>query len=293
MGFPLYIVDVFAERKLAGNQLAVIAGAGKLTTRQMQAIARETNFSETTFITSLRPKRGGYDTRIFTPRVEIPFAGHPTLGTAWVLARLLAPGRPDRVALNVKVGQIPVAFERKGRQEILWMKQIEPQFGPKVDPAAIARAIGLRPEEMDARFPAQEVSTGIPFIIAPVNKQASVRRAELDMTAFRSLVKGRRAQAVFFFCKGAEERGHDLHARMFAPLHGVAEDPATGSANGCLSAWLARHRYLGSSAVEAAAEQGYEMGRPSVLYLKSKDSGKSIDVRVGGKVFLAATGELA
>src|SRR5438045_2588644 len=166
------IVDVFAETRYAGNRLAVFRGP--VPQEIMQALALEMNFAETTFITNETPRDGGYDVRIFTPNEEVPFAGHPTLGTAHILRTEVAAGLPADVALNLKVGQIPVRYE-----SLYWMTQNPPEFRAKLDPAVMVGVLGLEPGEIDSRFPVEEVSTGLPFIVVPLPSLAVLQRAGL------------------------------------------------------------------------------------------------------------------
>lgn len=164
-----YILDVFAEQKYAGNQLAVFRDADKLSDAEMQQIAKEMHFSETTFILSEGKRNCGYDVRIFTPEHKIPFAGHPTLGTAYVIQQEIIKEPVETVILNLKVGQIPVTLKYSGEQiDIMWMKQINPIFGKVFDPLSLSRVLHIDEREIDDRFPIQEVSTGTPFIMVPL-----------------------------------------------------------------------------------------------------------------------------
>ena len=286
-----YILDVFAEEKYAGNQLAVFRGAP--SDEMMQRLAQEMHFSETTFITSETPVEGGYPVRIFTPAAELPFAGHPTLGTAFVVRREIIGENVPQLILNEKVGQIPVTF---GDDGVLWMEQKEPQFGHIYHCEEVAESLGLSPDDIDDRFPTQEVSTGTSFIIAPLKNLDAVKRAEVNIARFKQMVvAGENAQAsrkLFVFCPEAESPENQIHSRCFVHLYGIPEDPATGSANGNLAAWLAKYRFFGDSKVNVRVEQGYEMGRPSLLLLDSEDKGDTISVRVGGRVQMVAKGEL-
>ncbi len=176
-----YTVDVFAEEKYAGNQLAVITDACNLTSVQMQRIANEMHFSETTFVLSSQPRRGGYDVRIFTPTTEVPFAGHPTLGTAYIIKQFIASEKTDKVLLNLKVGQIPVDFKKnQNGKEVLWMTQSPPTFGKTFTGERFARILGVETSEIESKCPIQEVSTGLPFIIVPLKTLGSVKRAHVN-----------------------------------------------------------------------------------------------------------------
>jgi len=292
-GKAFHIVDVFAERRYAGNPLAVVLDAGDVAAESMQAFAREMNFSETTFVTSIEMRDRGYDVRIFTPREEVPFAGHPTLGTAFVIRRELAGEACHSVVLNLAVGSIPVTFESDaGGGELLWMRQVAPEFGESVDVDSMAAVLGLETSDFDGRHPIQEVSTGLPVLIAPLRGLDAVKRCRVDRSRYDALVRDRRAKCVMVFCAETYDAENDLNARVFADYFGVPEDPATGSANGCLAGYLARFRYLGGASVAARVEQGCEIGRPSLLYLRATERGAEIDVQVGGRVRPCAHGVL-
>lgn len=290
---PFYLVDVFAEQKYAGNQLAVVNGGAALSTEQMQEIANEMHFSETAFILSRRQRNGGFAVRIFTPSAEVPFAGHPTLGTAYVIRRFLIKKPVSRVLLNLKVGQIPVSFEKTGaRQETVWMEQVPPAFGKTFSVTQLVQVLRLGMDDFDSRFPIQEVSTGLPFIIVPLKTLAAVKRARVNMDSLLELAKEAKA-GILVFCPETYEKDNDLNVRVFVDLFGIAEDPATGSGNGCLAGYLSRYRYFGTDEVNARVEQGYEVRRRSLLLLKAEDKGGSIRVNVGGRVILVAAGKLA
>ncbi len=288
-----YLVDVFAEKPLAGNQLAVFLDGGSLSGRTMQAIAREMHFSETTFVLSDQPRDTGYDVRIFTPEEEVPFAGHPTLGTAFVIQQAIIRKRIPKIILNLKVGPIPVDFlYRQGRPDILWMEQNPPKFGKTFEPAAIARALGLSRTDLDPRFPVREVSTGLPFVIAPLKTLNAIKKIEVNRTGFLKVLKGAEARCILVFCPQTYSKQNDLNVRMFAPLYGIPEDPATGSANGCLAGYLVKHHYFAKPGIDIRVEQGYEIERPSILYLRARQEAGHIRVRVGGKVFMVSRGTL-
>jgi len=289
-----YIVDVFAPEKYAGNQLAVFRDAGGLTGAEMQRLAKEMNYSESTFILSEAAIDGGYDVRIFTPDAEIPFAGHPTLGTAYIIQRKIMGSPAEEVTLNLKVGRIPVTFTYdKGAAKVLWMRQQPAKAGKVVDPGVMAAVLGLGEDEIAPGFPVQEFSTGLPFLIVPLKTLASLRCAKVDGDRLIHLVDGLDTKAILAFCPEPYVKEHDIAARVFAGFYGVPEDPATGSANGCLAGYLVYHNYFGETAIEVKVDQGYEIGRPSLLLLKAGRSGKEIQVNVGGAVVMVAEGRLA
>lgn len=283
-----YIADVFAESKYAGNQLAVVRNASDLTLDEMQSIAREMHFSETTFILSDKPRDGGYDVRIFTPVAQVPFAGHPTLGSAYILRQEIVSNSVSSITLNLEVGQIPVEFEG----DVAWMKQIVPTFGQTCSPSQLASVLSLDESDFDARFPIQEVSTGLPFLLIPLKNLDAARRARVNLDKLTSLVADLDAKMLFLFNPETYHAENQLNVRMFGDLFGVPEDPATGSGNGCLAGYLVKHRYFGSPQINVRVEQGYEINRPSLLLLRASEHDEAIDVNVGGKVCLVARGEL-
>ncbi len=287
-----YMVDVFAERKYGGNQLAVFRNTGNSIDSQMQSIAKEMGFSETTFIQSDTPSQdGGYAVRIFTPKLELPFAGHPTLGTAYVINHEIAKNPATRLVLNLKAGRIPVTFDdSEGVGEILWMKQLQPTFGQTFKAPGVSEILNLAVTQVDDRFPIQEVSTGVPTIIVPLRTLAGVREATVNRGKYFEFIKGVEAKTLLVFCAETYEEGNDLNVRFFADYFGISEDPATGSANGCLAAYLVKHHYFGKSAINIRVEQGYEVGRQSLLYLRAEECERKICVHVGGKVILVAKG---
>jgi trans-2,3-dihydro-3-hydroxyanthranilate isomerase len=284
-----YILDVFTGQKYAGNQLAVFRNASGIQAGEMQQIAREINFSETTFILSEEPNNGGYDVRIFTPREEVPFAGHPTLGTAFLIRSELLGGQAEKVTLNLKVGQIPVTFVGDGSGE---MKQKDPVFGARHDRRILAEVLGLDIAEVDAHLPIQEVSTGLPFFIVPLNSFQALKKAKVDLEKYYHLIAHTQAKGILVFTREPREPGEDLAVRVFVDYFGVPEDPATGSANGCLAGYLAEYKVLGEGDVDAIVRQGHEIGRPSRIHLRAQKHTCGIEVFVGGQAVIVAHGEL-
>jgi trans-2,3-dihydro-3-hydroxyanthranilate isomerase len=288
-----YILDVFAEKRYAGNQLAVVRDGQRYGDDEMQKIAREFNFSETTFILSENETDGAYEVRIFTPERELPFAGHPTLGTAWVIQREILGHEVDRVTLNLKAGLIPVDFTyQDGEAAELTMRQLQPEFGKQIDIARIAPVLQINESDLDPRFPVLEVSTGVFDLIVPLRTLDAQKRVKIDTAAYYNLIEGLSAKAILTFCPETYDPNCRLNVRFYAHYFGVPEDPATGSANGCLAAYLVKQRYFGEDSVDLRAEQGIEIGRPSVLHLMADKTGDGIEVRVGGRVIMVAKGEL-
>ncbi|MDY7013805.1 MAG: PhzF family phenazine biosynthesis protein [Cyanobacteriota bacterium] len=289
VNLPFYLVDVFADSKYAGNQLAVVADAGNLSALEMQAIAKEMNFSETSFILDRQPRNGGYEVRIFSPQKELPFAGHPTLGTAYILQKEILKSAEASILLNLKAGQIPVNFQES---DLFWMRQNPPIFGQHFDVAPLADVLNIEVEQIDARFPIQAVSTGIPFTIVPLKTHEALKRARVNRERYFEWAQSVQAREILIFCPETYSCDNDLSVRVFAEYLGIPEDPATGSANGCLAGYLVEYDYFQGGTVEARVEQGYEIGRPSLLFLKAQRKNGEIEVWVGGRVLMVAKGEL-
>lgn len=289
-GLEFYILDVFAEQRYAGNQLAVFRRAAPLSSDEMQRITREMHFSETTFILSDEPRDGGFDVRIFTPAEEVPFAGHPTLGTAYIIHSMILGGKGESLTLNLKVGPILTTFAADG---YCWMRQVEPTFGPQHPPTVLAPVLGLDVADIDERHPIQEVSTGLPFFIVPLKSIAALKKAAIVRHEYLALIGRTESKGILVFCPETHRQGNDLSVRVFVDYYGVPEDPATGSGNGCLAGYLVRHTYFGKPAIDLRVEQGYEIGRPSLLRLRAAKKEAHIEVSVGGRSILIARGELA
>lgn len=286
-----FITDVFGEKKYSGNQLATFVDCANLSDEEMQKIAREINFSETTFITSNDPIDGGYDVRIFTPGSEIDFAGHPTLGTAYIIQKHIVKQPAQQIVLNLKVGQIPVMFssgeEDKGT---IWMKQVTPTFGENIDIKFITAVLGLSEDDIDKRWPIEQVSTGLPFIIVPLRDLVALKRASVKKQHYYELIESSWAKALLVFSPEAYSAEQSLSVRVFVDYYGIPEDPATGSGNGCLAGYLIKNRYFDSTSIDIKTGQGYEIDRPSMIYLRANKQNEAINITVGGKVIPIAEG---
>jgi trans-2,3-dihydro-3-hydroxyanthranilate isomerase len=288
-------VDVFAENPLEGNALAIFTDARGLSDAEMQAIARETNLCETTFILprteAIERERGVY-VRIFTVREELRFAGHPTLGTAsWLYLNHPVFRGSASITLDLRVGPIPVDFptQQEGLGVFGAMRQNDPTFGEIHDPAEIAATLGLALDDLDPALPIQTVSTGMAFCIVPLRSLEVAAHLAIPQPAAQAYLAHRDAK--FFHCITRAARGSvaDWHARM--QFYG-GEDPATGSASGCTIAYLVRHS-LAASGQPILIEQGVEMLRPSRIHVQATTDGDRIwDVRVGGRTIPIASGRL-
>ncbi len=282
-------LDVFAARPLAGNPLAVFPDARGLADAELQALAREMNLSETTFILPREAeveRAQGTRVRIFTVEEELPFAGHPTLGTAFYLRGLSGA---DEVWLDLKVGKIAVRFTVGHGGAFGEMRQRDPEFGQTHRAADIAPIAGLQVDDLDSTLPIQTVSTGIAFAIVPVRTLAAMRSLRVDLAHADEY--GARSDAKFFYfvCRETVNRTARLHARM---LFYNGEDPATGSAAGCAAAWMVAHG-VAESGARVLIEQGIECRRPSEIWVTAERSdSRVVNVRVGGNAVEVARGEV-
>lgn len=288
-GLRFEILDVFAESPYSGNPLAVVHGAAALDTATMQAIAREMNLSETAFVLGDAARDGAHDVRIFTPAAELPYAGHPTLGSAFAIRGSQLGDERDEVVLRLGIGLVRVAFARDG---LVWLAAPRAEFSAAPEPAAVAAALGIARADLDARLPLERVTTGSAQLFAPVRDLDALRACRIDPAAYRRLRDAGAPASLYAFTRGARDPRNGFSARLFAPDKGVPEDPATGSAAGWLGAYLVRHAVLGAGDVETRIEQGHEIGRPSLLHVRARRTGEALEVSVGGRVIRIARGEL-
>lgn len=282
--------DVFASKPFEGNSLAVFSDARGLSDAEMQAIAREMNLSETTFILPREKtveREQGVRVRIFTVQEELPFAGHPTLGTAFALRG--SSGR-EEVTLELNVGKVPVRFEdRDGHRAFGEMVQVDPKFGVQHDREAMARATGLGMEDFDAMLPIETVSTGLPFTVVPLKSLAVIHNLHVDMNRLCDYADRTGGKFFYFVSRETVDPAARLHARM---LFYNGEDPATGSAAGCAAAWMVAHQVIQPDE-RVLIEQGMEMERPSRIFVRaSLHNNRVVNVRVGGHAIEVMRGEV-
>jgi trans-2,3-dihydro-3-hydroxyanthranilate isomerase len=283
-------IDVFTDRGLAGNALAVCLDGRGLTSEQMQDIARETNLSETTFVLpgdAEAERNNAIRVRIFTAQEELPFAGHPTLGTAFVL-RNSSPTPEVRLQLNV--GTVPVRFEGSpGRPLFGEMTQLDPKFVAQHDRQAVADVIGLPVDDLDPTLPVETVSTGVPFTITPIRRLSVLQTLRIDPARCSQYLAQSGGRFFYFVCRETSDPGTRLRARM---LFYGGEDPATGSAAGCATAWMVAHG-VAKPDEHVLIEQGVEIKRPSRIYVRaSKSDNRVVNVRVGGNAVEIMRGEM-
>lgn len=291
-------VDVFTDRVFGGNPLAVVLDGGGLADGEMQAIAMEMNLSETTFI--LPPTRPdcAARVRIFTPRRELQFAGHPTVGTAWVMAvHGLVAGSPSAFKLEEGIGPVPVTLEGDPKQpSFIWMRHGPPEFGPEMaNRAEIAVALGLTEADLIPGAPIQTGSTGSRFMFVPLRDRATVDRALLDVPKIIKALGDQPLVGIFVFAPDPDPTAGRVHSRMFAPhTSGIPEDPATGSATGPLGAYLVKQKLVKASGpVSIVSDQGVKMGRHSRLHIRGVERGGALtEIEVGGGVVPVIDGRL-
>ena len=277
------LFDVFAEQPFAGNQLAVVPQ--QLDDRTMQTIANELNVAETVFLRSTGDSKRPAELRIFTPKHEVPFAGHPTVGTTFAIAEVLkwVPKECTVFALGERVGDVAVRIERDNGKVLAWLRTPPVTFEETLDRAQSAAALGLSPDDLHGTLPPQVVSAGNPFVFVALRDRDAVDRAWFPLAHFAESVE-RRITGVFVFA--LSERG--TYARMFAPMSGIAEDPATGSATGPLYAYLRKYDALDPKRRSFVSEQGVKLGRRSVLHVRIDAAAEQVDV--GGHTILVGEG---
>jgi trans-2,3-dihydro-3-hydroxyanthranilate isomerase len=295
MRYRFFTCDVFTDTRFGGNQLAVLPEAAGLSDEQMQRIAREFNYSETTFVL---PAEAGHTrrVRIFTPPREVPFAGHPNIGTAFVLAGMGAFGpldAPLTVTFEEQAGLVPIAIHKR-REERIWCELTAPQrlsLGKAISAGSVAAAVSLAEDDILTTAHAPLVaSVGLPFILAELRDREALGRARPDLSRLEGLAaEGIDQPDILLYVRTSD--GFDIRARMFAPMDGVPEDPATGSANCALVGLLSHLDEAPSGDFSWRTAQGVEMGRPSVLEARTqKRNGAVADVRVGGECVLVSEG---
>ena len=297
--FSYWLLDVFTEKPFGGNPLAVFPDAGEIPPSRLQAIARELNLSETVYVYPPADPAHHAKLRIFTPAAELPMAGHPTVGTAHLLAHLNPTwliGTRSVLHLEELVGTIAVEINRTGSGPgRVTMDQPLPSFGGIVeDREGIAAMLGLRGADLLPNAPVQVVSCGVPYTLVPLRDRAAVQSARLFHQHWQGLLAASEAPAVFIFALDPQTATGSAHCRMFAPHLGVAEDPATGSACGPLGCYLVAQRLLGTGkSGRYVLEQGFAMHRPSIIHVSILQNSQGISrVRVGGHSVIMGQGTL-
>jgi trans-2,3-dihydro-3-hydroxyanthranilate isomerase len=282
--------DVFTSNPLEGNSLAVISDARGLNDAEMQAIAKEMNLSETTFVlprAAETERERGVRVRIFTVQEELPFAGHPTLGTAFALR---GESEASEIRLELNVGKVPVRFEEAaGKPTFGEMTQVDPTFGVRHERDAFARAVGLRAEDFSDSLPIETVSTGLPYVVAPLKSLETIQKLRADLRGAAQYLEKTGSKFIYFVARETVDPEAGLHARM---LFYNGEDPATGSAAGCAAAWMVAHG-VAETDRRVLIEQGIEMLRPSRIFVRAaRSDNRIVNVRVGGNAVEVMRGEI-
>ncbi len=282
-------IDVFTDIPYSGNQLAVFPDANGLSTEQMQKLAKEINYSETTFIFDGGNPEADFEIRIFTIKFELPFAGHPVLGTAYSIMNIfdIWPEKKDILKLKTKAGIIPL----EKRRGIIWMTQKEPQFfGQYTDKKEIADLVNLSPEDIPDDLPIEDVSTGINMLIIPIKNLSAIQRATGHVNNLNKFFKNKNSLAPYLFTLETMNDRAKVHTRFFAPHLGIIEDAATGAAAGPLTAYLLKYDLFGNC-FEIQNEQGIEIGRPSKILMKGEIKDNKYTIKIGGTCVYVGRGE--
>lgn len=284
MSLPFYIVDVFTDKKYAGNQLAVFLDAGNLSSEEMQKIAREINFAESTFVTKLDKENNKAEIKIFTPSQEMQFAGHPIIGTSWALINKIFENSPENIKLNVPIG--PIAIHQSN--DLIWLKAAQPKFWDIFSKEDFTLFSNLKNSDFENQFPIQEVTTGSAFVMVGLSSKRALENLVLDKDKTDKWLKNNCKTAhqglYFYYLEGSK-----LFSRMLCIEHNqLVEDAATGSASTCLQAYLLKNH---KPELELINYQGDYIDRPSQIHFKGKLTENEFDIKIGGKAQFIAKGE--
>ncbi len=289
----IYFIDVFTNQALAGNPLAVVISGRELPKSEMQKIAAEINYSETTFLTPVKQNNNGYSVKIYTPSKEIEFAGHPILGTAYIIRKILENNEIDAVNLNLPVGQVAVSFEPMEHDvEVAWFKAPKISFGDILKTEQVAPAIGLTEEDIDIRLPIQVIAAGTAAIMVPINTLEALFRSGLNLEKCKALIQNGYPPLFYLFCNQTHDEKNDFCVRFFFEAHGPREDPATGNGAAFFGAYLLRHQFEHNPKLSIRIEQGYALRRPSLIMLRAQKVNSEYEIHVGGSVVSVLDGEL-
>jgi trans-2,3-dihydro-3-hydroxyanthranilate isomerase len=284
MSLPFYIIDVFAEQKYAGNQLAVFLDAGHLSAAQMQQIAREINFAESTFVTQLDLENNTAEIKIFTPAHEMKFAGHPIIGTSWVLMHKVFKNEPQNIKLQVPIGEISI----HKTDDLIWLKAAQPEFLNVFSKEDFFDFSSLKSDDFDTQYPIEEVTTGSAFVLVPLANKKALENLVLDKDKTDQWLKSHcktAHRALYFYCLEDSK----VYSRMLCVEHNqLVEDAATGSASSCLQAYLLKYH---TPEIELINYQGDSIQRPSQIYFKGKVEDNTFSIQIGGKAQFIAKGD--
>ncbi|WP_268849300.1 PhzF family phenazine biosynthesis protein [Flavobacterium aestivum] len=284
MKLPFYIVDVFAEKKYTGNQLAVFLDAEALSTEEMQKIAREINFAESTFITKIQPEKNSAAIRIFTVEYEMKFAGHPIIGTSWVLMNKIVESQPRNFNLSVPIGEIPI----QQTEDLVWLQAAQPEFLDVFSKEEFLSFNNLSNDDFDDKLPIQEVTTGSAFVIVPLKNIKALKDLNLELIKTKEWLLANcktNHRALYFYCF---DNGKLISRMLYIENNQIMEDAATGSASTCLQAFLLKYH---SPEIKTINHQGDFINRSSQIYFDGKLSENHFDIKIGGKTQFIAKGE--
>ncbi len=295
-----YIVDVFANQKYGGNQLAVFVDLkNELSDAVMQQMATEINFAETTFIKADKGNQR-YDVRIFTPEHEVPFAGHPSLGTSYILSKHLSAKNHSNLVLELKHSDIDILIEQPDNLEesTFYMTQAQPEFRETFNHSEIVEELGIPLSNLDLEMPIQEITTGLPYILIPLSNLSTMEALNFDYATLQKFLFARKkyrtnsvtghSTSFFFFTKETYEKANHFNTRMMLLENGKrSEDAATGSANGCFLAYLLKYVH---PEIKATVEQGFQINRKSYIYLNGSFKDEKYKIQVGGRVKAVSEG---
>lgn len=289
----IYIVDVFTDQPLSGNPLAVVVCEPEISESEMQKIAAEMNFSETTFVSPQLQDNGGYNIRIYTPSREIEFAGHPLLGTAHVIREYVSRGESELIKLNLLCSQISVTFEvdQEGK-EVAWFEAPNITLSKTVAIEPIAHALNLFPADIDTKLPIQLCSAGTSAIIVPLCGLDALHRCKFDLEKFLPLAEDGFPPLIYLFTQQTHDNNNDFCVRFFFDAHGVREDPATGNGAAFFGSYLLEHNSYPEPVIQLNIEQGHELRRPSLIMLRAEKQGEIKKISIGGHTALTVIGEL-
>ncbi|MFW6056176.1 MAG: PhzF family phenazine biosynthesis protein [Chloroflexota bacterium] len=291
MEHRFYLLDVFAEGRYSGNQLAVFRNAAHMREEDMLRLAGEVHFSETAFIMSDEARDGAHAVRVFTPTEEIPFSGHAVLGAAYVLrSELLGPACTE-MSVDLPCGRVNVEFTyRYASVDSVWMTHLPPEYGQMAEADLAAAALGLPVSEIADGLPVVQISTGMPFLMIPLRSRDALSRARVAPERYQLLKSTLGVRALYPFTTETYDPANRFSVRMFAPDYGIPEDAATGAGAGCLAAYVLNYITPDAAETTFSIEQGYEMGRSSLLFTRASRVSHSIRVDVGGRVLMVAQG---
>lgn len=282
-----YIVDVFATHKFSGNQVAVLVleRESHLSDDEMLEIAKEMNFTQTCFIVM---EDDAYHVRTFMPKIEIPFSGDPALAAAFIINQVLSEVPKESVLLKLQSGIIEIQHQ----DDVYWMESPQSTFGRIYDKILLSRVLGLEAEDMCDNPPIQQVSIGVPYIIVPIKNLKIMKEITINKERSSWLTQRAKASCVLAYCNESVDEGNDYHIRVFAESLGIPEDPASGSGIGSLAAYLAKYSLSAEDGFQIRVEQGYEIGRPSILKAKVHKLTDHLQIAIGGKVKLTSQGKI-